>query len=90
MFSFSFSPFAVGSRGVGSRGVRRVLPRRTLAFAFTFTFALVAPPSSICVRLKLDLAELLAISRGVIAIGVEGTFCCVSTQTVLSKLLACL
>ena len=88
MFSFPFSPFAVGSRGVGS--VVRVLPRRTLAFAFAFTFALVAPPSSTCVRLKLDLAELLAISRGVIAIGVEGTFCCVSTQTVLSKLLACL
>ncbi len=42
------------------------------------------------VRLKLDLAELLAISRGVIAIGVEGTFCSVSTQTVLSKPLACL
>ena len=70
MFSFPFSSFAVGSRGGGSRGVIRVLPRRTLVFAFAFTFALVAPPSSICVRLKLDLAELLAISRGVIAIGV--------------------
>ena len=89
MFSFPFSPFAVGSRGVGSRGVI-CLPRRTLAFGFAFTFALVAPPSSTCVRLKLDLAELLAISRGVIAIGVEGTFCGVSAQTVLSKLLACL
>ena len=70
LFFFPFSPFAVGSRGVGSRGVRRVLPRRTLAIAFAFTFALVASPSSSCVRLKLDLAELLAISRGVIAIGV--------------------
>ncbi len=88
MFSFPFSPLAVGSRGVGS--AVRVLPRRTLAFAFAFTFALVAPPSSTCVRLKLDLAELLAFSRGVIAIGVKGTFWCVSTQTVLSKLLACL
>ncbi len=88
MFSFPFSPFAIGIRGVGS--VVRVLLWRTLAFTFAFTFALVAPPSSICVRLKLYLAELLAISRGVIAIGVEGTFCCVCTQTVLSKLLACL
>ena len=87
LFSFPFSPFVVGSRGVGSRGVIR-LPRRTLAFGFAFTFALVAPPSSI--GLKLDLAEFLAISRGVIAIGVEGTFCGVSAQTVLSKLLACL
>ena len=89
MFSFPFFPCAVGSRGVGRRGGIR-LPRRTLAFGFAFTFALVAPPSSIGVRLKLDLAKLLAISGGVIAIGVEGTFCCVSTQTVLSKLLACL
>ena len=71
LFSFPFSPFAVGSRGVGSRGVIRVWPRRTLAFGFAFTF--IAPPSSSC--LKLDLAELLAISRGVIAIGVKGTFC---------------
>ena len=88
MFSFPFSPFAIGSRGCGS-GVC-VLPRRTLAFAFAFTFALVAPPSSTCVRLKLDLAELLAISRGVIAIWVQSTFCCLSVYTVLGMLLACL
>ena len=85
MFSFPFSPF-----GVGSWGVRRVLPRRTLAFSFAFTFAPVAPPSSSGARLKLDLAELLAISGGVVAIGVESTFCCVSAYAVLGKLLACL
>ena len=79
----------VASRGVGSRGVI-CLPRRTLAFSFAFTFAPVAPPSSSGARLKLDLAELLAISGGVIAIGVESTFCCVSAYAVLGKLLACL
>ncbi len=87
LFAFPLSPF---SAGIVSRSVIRVLPRRALAFSFAFTFALVAPPSSICTCLKVDLAKLLAFSSGVIAIGVESTFCCVSAHTVLGMLLACL
>jgi hypothetical protein len=87
LFSFPLPPFV---STVVSRSVVSILPRGSSAFAFAFTFALVAPPSSICTFLKVELAELFAFSSGVIAIWVQSTFCCLSVHTVLGMLLACL